>query len=204
MNRLKISMALILMAGVAVTAPLVAAESESVPTRGPTPFATYDIDNNQSISEQEFYQIRSQRMGLRATEGRLMRRAAEAPSFAQFDSNGDGQLSRQELMAGQQSQMQNRRGRMGMGGAPGMGRSMRGNMPTFPEFDLNGDGLLTEEELYKARNQRIGERAKQGYLMKGLGSAPSFAEMDGDGNGRLTPEEFSAAQAKHRQDRRQQ
>lgn len=203
MNCFKISIVLILMTGVAVTAPLVAAESESVTTRGPTPFATYDIDNNQSISEQEFYQIRSQRMGSRAAEGRPMRRAAEAPSFTQFDSNGDGQLSPDELTAGQWTQMQNRHGRMGMGGAPGMGRSMRGNMPTFPEFDLNGDGLLTEEELYKARNQRIGERAKEGYQMQGLGSAPSFAEMDGDGNGKLTPEEFTAWQARHRQNRQQ-
>ena len=200
--------ALTLITGVPVSLVSVAAEPVTIPERGPIPFAAYDIDGNGAISEQEFYQIRGQRMAGRAAEDRPMRRAGEAPSFAEFDANGDGQLSPEELAVGQQAQMQRRQGGMGpgTGGGPGMGRGsgMGRNMPTFPEFDLDGDGVITEKELNEARGQRISERAKQGYPMRGLGSAPTFADMDSDGNGKLTPEEFAAGQAEHRRDRQQQ
>lgn len=194
--------ALTLITGVSLV--VVAAEPETVPERGPIPFSAYDLDSNGAISEQEFNQVRGQRMGTRAAEGRLMRHAGEAPSFATFDRNGDSRLSPEELTAGQQAQIQKRQGRMGPGPGMGRGAGMGRNMPTFSEFDLDSDGAITEMELNKARGQRISERAKQGYPMQGLSSAPSFADMDSDGNGKLTPEEFTAAQAGHRQDRQQQ
>ncbi len=199
MTILKQSIALTLIAGVAISITSVAAETAAIPERGPIPFAAYDVDGSGAISEQEFQQIRSQRMQARAAEGRPMRRAGKAPAFSSFDTNKDGQLSPQELAAGQQIQMQKRQSRMGQGAGKGSGPCMGKNMPAFSEFDLDGDGGITEKEFYEARSLRIGERAKQGYPMKGLKTAPSFADVDGDGNGKLTPEEFAAGQARHKQ-----
>ncbi|MCF6354456.1 MAG: EF-hand domain-containing protein [Candidatus Polarisedimenticolaceae bacterium] len=199
MNIITSSMALTLIAGVTISITSVAAETAAIPERGPIPFAAYDVDGNGAISEQEFQQIRSQRMQSRVAEGRPMRRAGKAPAFSLFDANKDGQLSPEELAAGQQTQMQNRQGRMGQGAGMGRGPCMGKNMPAFSEFDLDSDGAITEKEFYEARSQRIGERVKQGYAMKGLRTAPSFADVDGDSDGKLTPEEFAAGQASHKQ-----
>jgi len=95
-----------------------------------------------------------------------------------------------EEVDGQQAQMQKRRG---------MRRGR--NMPIFSDFDLNGDGNIVENEFYQARNQRIAERAKQGYQMRNLGNAPSFADIDTNGNGKISAEEFTAHQIQHRQQR---
>lgn len=199
MTILKPSIALTLIAGVAISITSVAAETVAIPKHGPIPFAAYDIDGSGAISEQEFQQIRSQRMQARAAEGRSMRRAGKAPAFSSFDTNKDGQLSPEELATGQQTQMQKRQGKMGQGAGMGDGSCMGKNMPAFSEFDLDSDGAITEKEFYEARSQRIGERVKQGHAMKGLRTAPSFADVDSDGNGELTPEEFAAGQAKHKQ-----
>ncbi len=98
-------------------------QSEEVPARGPIPFASYDLDSNNFISEEEFDSARAKRMAQRATEGRPMRGAANAPVFSELDKNNDGQLTRDELMAGQKAQMEKRQ-KMGMGQGRGMGRNM--------------------------------------------------------------------------------
>jgi Ca2+-binding EF-hand superfamily protein len=175
-------------------------QSEEIPARGPIPFAAYDKDGNNLISEEEFYAVRGERMAKRAAEGRLMRGAANAPAFSQFDTNSDGQLTADELTAGQQAQMQKRRG-MGMGQGRGMGRGR--NMPVFSDFDLNGDGNIVEKEFYEARNRRIAERVKQGYQMRNLGNAPSFADLDTNGDGQISSEEFTVHQFQHRRQRTQ-
>lgn len=96
-------------------------QSEEIPARGPIPFTVFDEDDNGFISEKEFNTVRGERMATRVAEGRPMRGAASAPSFAEIDANGDGQLTRDELAAKQQAQMEQRRG-MGMGSKmPGPG-----------------------------------------------------------------------------------
>ncbi len=179
-------------------------QSEEIPARGPIPFAAFDKDGNNLISEEEFYAVRGERLAKRAAEGRPMRGAANAQPFSQFDTNSDGQLTVDELRAGQQTQMQKRRG-MGRGQGRGMGRGMgRGrNMPVFSDFDLNSDGKIVEKEFYQARNQRIAERVKQGYQMRNLGNAPSFADLDTNGDGQISTEEFTAHQFQRRQQRTQ-
>ena len=182
----------------------ISAHSEAIPDRGPIPFAAYDKDGNGLISEKEFSAVRAERMSTRAAEGRPMRGAASAPSFSEFDTNKDGQLTQDELAAGQKAQMEKRRS-MGMGQGRGMGKGMGmgRNMPTFSEYDLDGDGKMLEKEFNEARSKRISERAQQGYQMRNLGKAPSFADIDANGDGEISAEEFTAHQSQHRQQRTQ-
>lgn len=174
------------------------AQAGELPARGPIPFANYDQNGDGLISEAEFNATRAERTANRAAEGRPMRGAGAAPAFSDFDSNGDGSLTPDELAAGRQLQQQKRPGR-----GPASGRGRGGNMPAFADYDLDGDGRIHEQEFLQARNNRIAERAKQGYQMRNLGSAPAFADIDADGNGAISPAEFSAHQAQHRQQRAQ-
>ncbi len=80
-------------------------QAEDLPARGPIPFTFYDKDHDNLISEQEFNSIRAERMSARAAEGRPMQGAAHAPSFSSFDSNQDGNLTVDELTAGQKVHM---------------------------------------------------------------------------------------------------
>jgi len=182
----------------------ISAHSEATPDRGPIPFAAYDKDGNSLISDKEFSAVRAERMSTRAAQGRPMRGAASAPSFSEFDTNKDGQLTQDELAAGQKAQMEKRRS-MGMGQGRGMGKGMgmRRNMPTFSEYDLDGDGKMLEKEFNEARSKRISERAQQGYQMRNLGNAPSFSDIDANGDGQISAEEFTAHQSQHRQQRTQ-
>lgn len=182
-----------------------AAVSGELPDRGPIPFANYDQDGNGSISEQEFTQVRSERMAAKAAQGRPMKGAGNAPAFAAFDRDHDGQLTQEELITGQQGQMQNRRGTQGQfskmgpcrGKGPGMGKNSN-NMPSFSEFDLNGDGMIVEQELYKARAARVKVRAEQGYPMRNIANAPSFADIDTNSDAKVSSKEFAEHQVKHR------
>lgn len=170
------------------------AYSEEPPTRGPIPFSAYDENDDGYISQEEFDAVRQQRMETKAAEGRPMAGAANAPSFSDFDADGDGHLTPAELSAGQRGQMSKPTG-MGMNKNMGMGR----NMPEFSEYDLDGDGKILQKEFDEARSQRIGDRAEEGYKMKNVGKAPAFSDIDTDGDGEITAEEFAKHQSMRRQ-----
>ena len=171
--------------------------SSELPLRGPIPFTVYDTDGNGLISEQEFTQVRNERIAAKAAQGRPMKRKGNAPSFSSFDEDKNGQLTPEELESGQQAQMQNRRNKgQGPGKNAGMGRNS--NMPNFSDFDMNNDGVILSEELYEARAVRITERVKQGYPMRNIGNPPSFDDIDANGDKKITSKEFAKFQVKHR------
>lgn len=188
-----------------VSAGAISAVSAELPTRGPIPFTSYDLDGNGFITEQEFNQLRSKRAAEKTVQGGAMKRVGNAPSFSAFDKDNDGQLTQQELATGQQIQVQNRRSSGGQGPGAGQGRgkgagmSKGKNMPSFSQYDLYGDGDILEQEFYDARAKRIKERTEQGYPMRNLVDAPTFAEIDTNGNAKISPEEFVRHQVIHRQ-----
>ena len=172
------------------------AEPAVIAARGPVPFNAIDLDGNGSISAEEFNTVHQQRMSARAAEGRPMRGMMNHPLYVDFDTDRDGQLTADELAAGQQIQMQKRQD-MRRVQSQGRGR----NMPLFTDFDLDTNGYIAEAEFYEARNKRVNQRAQQGYQMRNLASAPSYAEIDLDGDAKVSPQEFIEHQARHCQKR---
>ena len=175
------------------------AQSTEIPDRGPVPFSAFDRNGDGVITEDEFDAVKAERMEKRAAEGRPMRGAGGAPTFAELDADGDGKITPEELAAGQARQRE-KRGAMGMGQGQGAGQGMGPgrDRPTFEDFDLDGDGSISEAEFVEFRNKRISERVAQGYQMRGLSEAPTFEELDLDGDGKLSREEFEAHQAERR------
>lgn len=173
--------------------------AQTIPERGPIPFAAYDQNGNGSISEKEFKAVRAERMAQKAASGRAMRNAGNEPSFTVFDVNNDGKLSKKELADGQAMMRSQRGQRNGMGGMrQGGGQGTGKNMPAFVDYDLNGDGVLKEKEFNQARSQRMAEKSKQGLAMRNAGKAPPFAVIDLNNDGKVTQQEF----AKHQTQRR--
>ena len=120
MNTFTKSIAMAVMASAVTT---VYAQPAEIPGRGPIPFNAIDLDGNGTISAQEFDTVHQQRMSARAAEGRPMRGMANGHSYADFDTDGNGQLTPDELATGQHVQMQKRQA-MGMGQGQGQGQGM--------------------------------------------------------------------------------
>ncbi|MCW8889155.1 MAG: EF-hand domain-containing protein [Sedimenticola sp.] len=153
---------------------------------GPLPFSTYDANGDGRVTAEEYYAARNERIAERAKQGRLMKNLGNAPSFEQFDHDGDGYLTELEMVKGQLDQMQQRPQRaMGRGA----GRQSAG-MARFGDFDLNGDGIVKPDEFDQVRAERQSSKAVQGYPMRNADTAPSFESFDSDGDGVLTPDEF--------------
>jgi len=136
--------------------------------------------------------------------------------FDDFDLNGDGVITRQEM---DQVRSQHMGANVQPGPAPaaagtqappgppaagGMGRGPGlGQMPSFQDFDLNADGTLTEEEFIEARGQRVAQRARAGRQMRGLSSMMQFPDLDQNRDGKVDEQEFQQAMLSHRQSQMQ-
>lgn len=204
MNNLSKCIAMGLLTVLAGSVVSISAQAEEKQGHGPAPFSVFDMDENGFVSEAEFYSVRSQRMAAKASEGKKMRCAASAPAFADLDTDGDGQLSPEELTAGQKAHRAECKA-MGQGNGDGKGHGkghgegMKGKMPAFSDFDLDGDGVIIESEFNEAHAKKMSEMAAQGRQMKHAGDAPGFSGIDTDGDGGISEQEFSDHQAAHHQ-----
>jgi Ca2+-binding EF-hand superfamily protein len=171
---------------------LVSAEADGdIPTRGPIPFSVYDLDGSGMIDEQEFSSVQVDRLHQRAAQHIPKSNSPAPPNFDDYDRNGDGAISEDELLAGQKAQMLKRVNMMDTGKAAG---NDMGHVPLFSEFDLNNDGVIMEYEYLEAQQVRADERAKQGYMMRGLGNGKAFSAYDLNHDGEVPYQEFSEAQ----------
>mgnify|MGYP001815607888 FL=1 len=161
----------------------------------PPPFSVFDMDENGFVSESEFDSVRAQRMAAKASEGKKMHCAATAPAFAELDMDGDGQLSQEELTAGQKAHRAECRAT-----GQGAGRGDRGNLPAFSDFDTDGDGVINETEFNEGHARRMSERVAQGRQLKNAGDTPGFSGIDTNSDGGISEQEFSDHLATHHKD----
>lgn len=82
--------------------------AETLPTRGPLSFSTYDKDNNNVITVKEFDAIKQQRMNQKAQTGKLMRNAGNSADFSDIDTNNDGIITQTELKLHQDKRFNNK------------------------------------------------------------------------------------------------
>jgi Ca2+-binding EF-hand superfamily protein len=72
-------------------------------------FAEFDLNGDGSLTSEEFYEARAQRMQQRTEQGYMMRNAPNAPDFESIDTNADGKVTPEEFAAHQAARMQMRR-----------------------------------------------------------------------------------------------
>ncbi len=66
--------------------------------KGQKEFHMIDSNNDGKITEEEFTKFRVAKMAKKASEGKMMKNAAQAPKFSDIDTNGDNSVSPEELM----------------------------------------------------------------------------------------------------------
>ena len=202
-KKLKISLAVISIVTILSTSIV----AKNISVKGPISFSVYDTNNNNLISENEFYEARALRMSQKANQNRPMKKAGNAPDFNSFDTNNDGSLTKTELLEGQNKQMQRNRENRGSkqksqinnkNNRQGNGKNMRQNMPTFESYDLNADGYLTQKEIDKARIQRMQTNASQGKILRNSGNQTKFSNIDTNKDGKVDKQEFLSNQKRKR------
>ncbi len=128
------------------------------------------------------------------------------PSFAEFDTDGDGFLSQAEFDTGRA----NRHAAMAKKGQPMKGMS---TAPSFSDVDVDADGRISPDEFSMAhskhKKQMRGERQGQGQGQgqgkgqygknRGGMSYTTFEAIDSDADGCISRAEFEAHHAKESQ-----
>ena len=108
---MKISKSLIALLSVLVLSSVLSARGNM----NPSTFQDFDLDNDGTISEQEFDARRVANMTKRAEEGMPMRNVGNAPVFSDLDTNNDGKIDSVEYSKGKAMQMQNKGKNKGQG-----------------------------------------------------------------------------------------
>jgi hypothetical protein len=116
--------ALLCALGASLAAPGLLSAQPMPGGRGPVPFGAMDLNDDGAISAQEFAEHRAQRQAARAAQGRPMRNAGQGPRFEDWDQDGDGLLTPQELAEGQQARFAARRSGWRSGWGPGWNPGM--------------------------------------------------------------------------------
>lgn len=88
-------------------------------------FKTADVNGDNIVTSEEFYNKQAKHMEQMAEEGRAMRNAGTAPTFEDIDANGDGKLEFEEYQKFHiQRQQEMREKRPGQGQGMGQGSGM--------------------------------------------------------------------------------
>ncbi|MBK1721489.1 EF-hand domain-containing protein [Thiocystis violacea] len=162
------------------------AQDGSPSLNDPMRFATLDQDGNGIVSEYEFDRVQARSAGA-GTQ-------ASTYSFGAMDTNGDGQLSADEVANASPA-----RQRRGPGMVPGGNRPPGQDSLGFADFDENGDERISENELYRARAARLVERAQRGDPTSNLPNEPTFGQMDLNGDALIDRQEFAVAERRQPQ-----
>eukprot|EP01156_Anaeramoeba_ignava_P015195 Anaeramoba_ignava/a612027_16.p2 GENE.a612027_16~~a612027_16.p2 ORF type:complete len:203 (-),score=-9.26 a612027_16:1136-1744(-) len=88
-------------------------------------FKTADVNGDNIVTSEEFYNNQAKHMEQMAAEGRPMRNAGSAPTFEDIDANGDGMLEFEEYQnfhTQRQQEMREKRSNQGSGMGPGSGK----------------------------------------------------------------------------------
>jgi Ca2+-binding EF-hand superfamily protein len=126
-------------------------------------FAEYDLNNDGAITQKELEEARTRRMNQKANEGKMLRNAGKAPSFASMDKNSDDILNQEEFRLHQAEHMQiKNKGNCTANNCPDQSR-MKGtraeknakNVPMFSDIDTDNDGMISKEEFSKHQSQRM-------------------------------------------------
>jgi len=99
--------------------PALSAAQPPMMGRGPVAFSAVDLNGDGLVSAREFAEHRAQRQAARAAQGKLLRNAAQAPRFEDWDTDADGFLTADELISGQQARFAARGPGWGYGPGPG-------------------------------------------------------------------------------------
>ena len=91
-------------------------------------FASYDLNGDGKIVQEEFYKAQADRMTKKANEGRKMKNAGNAPTFESIDSNGDKVLTPAEFEAHQANRQKHNGKGQGKGHGKGQGKGGQGKM----------------------------------------------------------------------------
>ncbi|MCG6967643.1 MAG: hypothetical protein LJE59_14160 [Chromatiaceae bacterium] len=106
-QRIAIStLSLVMLAGVAAASSGEDEREDAYERRGPVPFELMDRNADGVVSADEHAQMHRERYAYRAKQGYPMRHAADAPSYQQIDTDGNGSVSAEELSSWQNQRMQ--------------------------------------------------------------------------------------------------
>lgn len=161
---------------------------QKMPAKGPIPFSIYDKNKDGFVNQSEFYDARATRMSQKASQGKAMRNAGNAPAFEVFDKNNDGKLSKVELIESQLEQMAKKRAnksskKKGMKKGKGQG-NMQGQR--------NNQGMKKGKRQGNMQSQRNSQgRQQNSQGMKR--NMPTFESFDANSDGFITQSEMDQA-----------